>query len=62
MFNYVYSVAEKLPLVNVEVIGYDEDFNSFNCTYGGEYWFIKIGDIPIICDTPKFWKYKNTDE
>ena len=57
-----YSVAVKLPPLNVEVIGYDEDWNEFTCAYDGEFWYCNIGDIPILCDKPKYWKYKNMED
>jgi hypothetical protein len=62
MKNEVYSVAEKLPPINTEVIGIDEDWNEFTCAYDGEYWFFNIGAIPVLCDTPTFWTYKNKGE
>ena len=58
----IYSVAEKLPPVNEEVIGYDKDFNSFRCAYDGEVWYLNIGDDKVICEKPKFWEYKNMEE
>ena len=51
----VYSVKEKLPRLNIPVIGYDEEYRSFSCAYDGEVWY----DDMIICDPPKFWQYKN---
>lgn len=54
----VYSVAEKLPPLNVEVIGYDENWNEYTCAYDGEIWYVDM----ILCDPPIFWKFKNMEE
>lgn len=58
MDNNVYSVAEKLPPLNVEVIGYDKDWNEYTCAYDGEVWYFDM----FICDEPLFWKFKNMEE
>lgn len=58
MSNKVYSVRQKLPRLNVLVIGYDEYYNSYTCAYNGEVWYFG----GIICDQPKFWRYKKIKE
>ena len=62
MYNNMYSVKLKLPRLNVSVIGYDENWNEFTCAYDGEVWYFKLGDEKVICEQPKFWKYKNTED